>query len=97
MEKKGNTRRSNRNDSSFLKKGVFGLKCMYSNVDQMLNKMDDLLMLVASDEPDIMLFTEMIPKARVNCNLGASGIRGVGIYIKNNIKCIEANLMIKSG
>ena len=37
---------------------------MYSNVDQLLNKMDDLLMLIASDEPD--MFTEVIPKAQIN-------------------------------
>ena len=36
----------------------FGLKCLYSNVDQLLNKMDDLRMLIASNEPDLMVFTE---------------------------------------
>ena len=39
---------------------------MYSNVDQLLSKMDDLLMLIASDEPDIMMLTEVIPKAQIN-------------------------------
>ena len=31
-----------------------------------MNKMDDLQMLIASNKPDIMFFTEVIPKAQVN-------------------------------
>ena len=41
-----------------------GLKCLYSNVDQLFNKMDGLLMQITFDEPDIMMFTEVIPKAQ---------------------------------
>ena len=94
-----------------VKKGDVGLNCLYSNVDQLLNKMDDLLMLIASDEPDIMMLTEVIPKAQINptletqisikgyeiftnfnytdTNLGSSGIRGVAIYVKENLICRE--------
>ena len=76
--------------------------------------MDDLRMLIASDEPDIMLFTEVIPKAQKNpifesqleikgyelfknfnntdTNLGSSGIRGVAIYVKDNLNCKEIEL-----
>ena len=39
------------------------LRCLYSNVDQLLNKIDDVKALIANDNPDIMLFTEVIPKA----------------------------------
>jgi len=39
---------------------------MYSNVDQLLNKIEDLKSLISSNEPDIMLFTEIIPKAQKN-------------------------------
>ena len=64
-------------------------------------------MQIASDEPDIMLFTEVMSKAQKNpiseaqmkiegyeiynifqyseANLGASGIRGVAIYVKDDI------------
>ena len=45
-------------------KGYIGLRYLYANVDQLLNKMDDLSMLIAVKEPDIMLFTEVIPKAQ---------------------------------
>ena len=37
---------------------------MYSNVDQLLNKVEDLKVLITSNKPDIMLFTEVISKAQ---------------------------------
>ena len=91
-----------------------GLKCLYSNVDQLVNKMDDLLMQITSDESDIMMFTEVIPRAQktpiletqvsidsyeiftnfnfADPNLGASGIRGVAIYVKDNLYFKEVQL-----
>ena len=69
--------------------------------------MEDLRTQIASNEPDIMLFTEVIPKAQIHpilepmvtikgyemyknfnhtdSNLGASGIRGVAIYVKDTL------------
>ena len=71
-------------------------------------------MFIASNEPDIMMITEVIPKARQNSisyphlsikgydtyvnfnpdeeNLGASGIRGVAIYVKCNLLAKELEL-----
>ena len=68
-------------------------------------------MVISDKKPDIMLFTEVIPKAQKNPihetqikidgyehytnfnfsdpNLGSSGIRGVVIYVKENISCRE--------
>ena len=37
---------------------------MYSNVDQLPNKRDELCMLISDNLPDIMFFTECIPKAQ---------------------------------
>ena len=37
---------------------------MYSNVDQLVNKRDELLVTISDDAPDIMLLTECIPKAQ---------------------------------
>ena len=90
------------------------MKCLYSNADQLLNKMEDLKMVIASENPDIMMFTEVIPKAQknpifeaqltvpgyvpyinFNCsdqNLGASGKRGVAIYVRANIPSNEIRL-----
>ena len=39
------------------------LKCMYTNSDQLVNKRDDLSMAIAGREPDIIIITEVIPKA----------------------------------
>ena len=42
-----------------------GLSCLYSNVDQLLNKMEDLKMMLASSKPDLMIFTVVLPKAQI--------------------------------
>ena len=39
---------------------------IYTNIDQFINKRDDLCMLIAGDEPDLILLTEVIPKAQVH-------------------------------
>ena len=105
------------NENMKLQKGFFGLNCLYANVDQLLNKMDDHRMLISTNKPDIMLFTEVIPKAQkhpiletqvkiqgyeiytnfnhTDTNLGASGIRGVAICVRDNIKCNEIKLKCK--
>ena len=76
--------------------------------------MDDLKMMIAGDHPDVMMFTEVIPKAQRNPidesllkidgyelftnfefsekNLGASGIRGVAIYVKNEFNGTKISL-----
>ena len=94
-----------------MKEDKIGLKCMYSNVDQLLNKMEDLRLIIAVDQPDIILLTEIIPKAQKNpihetlldiegyekhlnfnfadTNLGASGKRGVAIYVKDGLVADE--------
>ena len=38
---------------------------MYTNADQLVNKRDDLCMAIAGQEPDIILITEVIPKAQI--------------------------------
>ena len=90
------------------------MKCMYSNVDQLLNKVEDLKALIANNEPDIMLLTEIIPKAQKNeiheaqinipgyqkfvnfkftdQELGASGKRGVAIYVNEDLETEEIKL-----
>ena len=84
-----------------------GLRCLYSNADQLLNKMEDLRAMIAADVPDIMIITEVIPKAQkhpiqepllnltgfekftnfkfTEDNLGASGKRGVVIYVNEKL------------
>ena len=38
---------------------------LYTNTDQFLNKRDDLCMMIAGNEPDVILLCEVIPKAQV--------------------------------
>ena len=70
--------------------------------------MEDLKLLIASKEPDILMLTEVIPKIQINpieesqitlngyvlptnfeisdSNLGASGIQGTAIFVKDEFK-----------
>ena len=41
------------------------MKIFYTNADQFPNKRDELLMIIAGNEPDIILITETIPKAQL--------------------------------
>ena len=45
--------------------GDSALKCMYTNSDQLINKRDDLCMAIAGRDPEIILISEVIPKAQV--------------------------------
>ena len=40
------------------------LKCLYTNADQLVNKREELCMTIAGQEPDIILITEVVPKAQ---------------------------------
>ena len=42
------------------------LKFLYTNADQLVNKRNDLEMMIEDDKPDIMMITEVIPKGQVN-------------------------------
>ena len=39
------------------------LRVIYTNADQFINKRDDLLLFIAGNEPDIILISEILPKA----------------------------------
>ena len=87
------------------------LKILYTNTDQFLNKREDLCLFIANDEPDIILLTEVIPKAQHHpispallsipgftmysnfqphqSDLGASGTRGICIYVRSNLLVMQ--------
>ena len=98
-----------------LRRGCTGLKYLYTNADQLLNKIEDLKMTIANDEPDVIMITEVIPKAQKNSifdvqlkidgyevhknfkneeHLGASGMRGVAIYVKCSLHSTDVSLEI---
>ena len=69
-------------------KGYIGLRRLYANVDQLLDKMDDLSMFIADREPDVLLFTEVIPKAQRYPILETQlKLIGYDIYTKFNYTC----------
>ena len=45
---------------------ISNLSIFYINADQFLNKTDDLAMLIAGSEPDIIMITKVLPK--IHCN-----------------------------
>ena len=43
---------------------ISGLKILYTNADQFPNKREELLMFIGGKEIDVIMITEMIPKAQ---------------------------------
>ena len=57
------------------------MSVLYTNVDQFVNKRDCLCAMIAGDEPDLILLTEVIPKAQVTCISPAQlSVPGYAIY-----------------
>ena len=72
------------------------MKCLYSNADQLLNKMEDLKMVIASDSPDIMMITEVIPKAQKNPILESQMIiPGYVPYVNFNYSDLNLGASVK--
>ena len=81
------------------------LKCMYTNADSLLNKMDELGRDIQAKDPDIIAITEGKPKkirfpitkAEINIqgyethtnDLGTKKGRGILFYVKNNLESNE--------
>ena len=54
----------------------------YTNADQALNKKDDLLVMISVEKPDIIILTEVIPKAQSNSiPLSQLAIPGYNFYV----------------
>ena len=61
-----------------------GLKLIYTNADQFVNKRDDLHDVIAEDEPDIIMIMEVIQKIQVNILVCKELVKG--IYYKDFFK-----------
>ncbi len=84
------------------------LKCIYSNVDSLMNKRNELLHMIGKDNPDIICLTEILPKNTrykvevpelqlegydVFTNINEVTLhRGVVIYTKKNIGAVPSNI-----
>ena len=59
-----------------------GLRFLYTNADQFINKRDDLIMFISDNEPDVMMITEVIPKNQVNpIHLSLLSIDGYELHV----------------
>ena len=63
-EKAREPRKERLNRNIINTKGEECLKCFYSNVDQLLNKMEDMRMKIASNLQTLLMLTEVIQKRR---------------------------------
>ena len=63
---KGEDHISKLNEQNKVIKRKNKLRCMHTNLDQFPNKKEVLLTFIVDDEPDIIMITEMIPKAQIN-------------------------------
>ena len=79
-------------------KNIPMLKCFYTNCDTLTNKMDELLFYINTNNPDILVLTEVAPKNNRYLlqksdleikgyslyinNFEEKGVRGVAIYVK---------------
>ena len=67
------------------------MKILYANVDQLLNKVEDLKTKISDEAPDLMLFTEVIPKAQKNpIHEPLMKISGFNLY--TNFKFTDSDL-----
>ena len=85
------------------------LKCIYTNMDSLLNKRPEFFVTVQEEDPDVICLTEVLPKnlryALNQTELNNKGYdcfsktdeknshRGVLIYVKTNIKAQEVNVV----
>ena len=61
---------------------VFAQTVTYTNADQLLNKVDDLEMLIAGSEPDLILITDILPKYHLyHINKASLMIPGYSLYL----------------
>ena len=61
---------------------IENLKAVYTNADQFLNKKDYIIQFIAGNEPNVIMISEVIPKAQVNpIEEQALDIAGCELYV----------------
>ena len=64
------------------KKTTNDISVLYTNADQLLNKINDLEMLIAGNEPNLILITEILPKNHLYLlNKACLMIPGYSLYL----------------
>ena len=88
-------------------KSVSHVKIIYSNVDTLINKREELADLVNNKDPDIIMLNEIFPKYKHNidplkefhlegyqADFNHLEARGVIIYIKNSIDILPCSMNV---
>ena len=66
------------------------LNCIYTNIDQLSNKFSELELLIYTDQPDIVLITEVKPKNSRYCPMvGEFVVNGYSMW-QTNVESITA-------
>jgi len=64
---------------------------MYTNADQFINKRDDLQLFIAGDEPDIIIITEILPKAPSFVSDALLSLPGYTSYFNFNCGSVQSS------
>ena len=59
---------------------------MFSNVDGLLNKKDELMSIIEKDQPMIIALSEIKPKRQYDFNIVEYNIPGYTLFVNNKIK-----------
>ena len=59
---------------------------MYSNVDGLLNKKDELMSIIEKDQPMIIALTEIKPMMQYDFNIAGYNIPGYTLFVSNKLK-----------
>ena len=63
---------------------------MYSNVDWLLNKKDELISIIEKDQPIVIALSEIKPKRQYDFNIVEYNIPGYTLFVNNKIKRVVA-------
>ena len=59
---------------------------MYSNVNGLLDKKDELISIIEKDQPIIIALSEIKPKRQYDFNIAEYNIHGYTLFVYNKIK-----------
>ena len=70
------------------------LKVLCTNADQFINKRDDLQLFIAGDKPDIIIITEILPKAPSIMSDSLLPLPGYTLYFNFDCGSVYNSLLI---
>ena len=68
------------------KKKESSVYILYSSVDGLLNKKDELISIIEKDQPMIIALSEIRPKRQYDFNIAVYNIPGYALFVDNKVK-----------